>query len=75
MLCPKDLQRYGPGNGPCESPLVHPFSMKLHDSTSSSSYQVFSRISVCNRSEEKYHLTEVNDVKRVIYSMSSDWLT
>ena len=22
MPCPKDLQRYGPGEGPCESPLV-----------------------------------------------------
>ena len=24
MPCPKDLQRYGPGEGPCESPLVPP---------------------------------------------------
>ena len=23
MSCPKDLQRYGPGEGPCESPLVY----------------------------------------------------
>ena len=30
MPCPKDLQRYGPGEGPCESPLLIMSSETAH---------------------------------------------